>query len=69
MWAEELGTCKMNREKNEVERIIRVEQRRRMGREEWGETNVRVRMVKEEWGDKWGNGESEEYKRGALAAS
>jgi hypothetical protein len=30
MWEEELGTCKKNREKNELERIIRVEQRRRM---------------------------------------
>ncbi len=32
MWDEELGTCKKNREKNEVGRIIRVEQRRRMER-------------------------------------
>jgi hypothetical protein len=34
MWEEELGTCKKNREKNEMGRIIRVEQRRRTGREE-----------------------------------
>jgi hypothetical protein len=34
MWEEELGTFKRNRDKNEVDRIIRVEQRMRIRREE-----------------------------------